>query len=755
MSALVFVATELAPFTAGEAGRVLHNILLSMNEADRSRSTVILVDAAIDHSVFSAIFRGVRFVALDTTKEQPRYAYGRRVPPARAYSTTYLHWQSVATMLAVESLAREMPVEYVEFPDRVGLGFCTLQERRFSGLLAEACIAVRLHSTHTAALNSEATTIDRQDLCIVDMERKCLRDCDLVVTQVPSVSTTVRHQHAIAAGEWDDRVIVHAPPVRLNHYHPVQVSSAASAQQQIVFASAIQRASRPDLFVRGVSTFMRRNSHYTGRAVISARETFGDYEEQITKLIPTDLRPRFHLREPPAPDKRKEMAAKSTIVVSSESGSFCLEAYEASLLGARLIVNATNPAFDDSSPWRDGINCFKFDGTVTGMVDAIERSFASTEPLEVVAQRRDVWPWEHKRSRSSKLAAEGNPLVSVVVSHFNLGDYLAETLTSVLAIDYANLEIVLVDDASTDKGSIALIDALKRSSEPRFKVVRLEGNLGLAAARNVGVRNASGDYVLTLDADDLIDANFVMRAVRALENNPEFDVVVTPAAYFIDGEQPPVEAPVDAVDYAIFIGEARVAGLLENRYSTATAVFRKAVLERFPYNEDLHCYEDWSLYMRMCDASVRFIVTTDVFFFYRRRKNSMVHAPRNPSMRQIEYSDLLRTSAPVSFRAGSRHLVLGLASPLIMHDAVPSAPEVVTTASAIQMEEVLRRTAQIEALLGRTIQTEELKQKNIEELLRRTTQIERMMQGALRIPRAVWHRLLPIRRIIARLRGRA
>lgn len=746
MSALVFVSTELAPFTPGGIGRVLHNILRTLSDVDRSRSIVLMVDTVINPEAFSKVFPGARLLRLDTTQDASRYAHGRRVPPDWAFSDSRWHWRSASVMLTLESLARDTSIEYVEFPDWGGLAFCTLQERRFSGLLPMACLAVRLHSTHTALLNAEPNAISSLDLNICDMERKSLRDCDLVVAQLPKLADVVRSMMAFSVEEWDHRVTVHAPPVLLDHHEPALKTTLAKSTQSLMFTSKIQRFKRPDVFVRGVSTYMRTWPSFQGKAFLSALRVDEGYTEKVNSLIPVDQHARFVSIPIMSQQEREATIANATVIVTSGFESFCLAAYEASLLGARVILNAENPAFDDLSPWQDGVNCFKFDGTASGLARAIERNFSCQETLVPVQLRSDPWPWENWHSLQSKyetkslsalqptLTPAKEPLVSIVIPYFNLGKYLSETLENVLSINHRNIEIIVVDDASTDSNSIRIIEALDRLNDPRLKIIRLKGNAGLAAARNIGVRSATGDYVLTLDADDLIHPDFVNQAVGALERHSDFDVVITNAAYFLDGEAPSMHMPVDAANYAVFTGEAKTAGVLENRFSTATSLFRRSTLERFRYNEDLHCYEDWSLYMRMCDAGLRFIVTTDAFFFYRHRNNSMVHAPRDGTMRRIEYSDLLRTSAPAALRSGSMHFVLGLASHTVLPvpvQALGSAPVV----AGVQIAELLHRTA------------------NVEHILHIVLHATMPFIKIFRIPRYFWKRLLPVRGIITRIRA--
>jgi glycosyltransferase involved in cell wall biosynthesis len=235
-----------------------------------------------------------------------------------------------------------------------------------------------------------------------------------------------------------------------------------------------------------------------------------------------------------------------------------------------------------------------------------------------------------------------------VIPHFNLGRYLPSTLVSILEQTYSNIEIILIDDCSTDENSKALIEDLRSKARPSMKVIAPPANLGLSAARNLAVAHANGEFIIPLDADDLVDRRFIDVAVRALQRNPDFDVVVSPAGYFTDAE--PVVLPgenADLVDYAIFVGEALVSGFHENRFSTATAVFRGDVLRTYHYNESLRAYEDWNLYMRLAQDGRRFLVTTDVHFFYRNRPNSMVKEAHNRNRHALLVHDNLRTSVKV------------------------------------------------------------------------------------------------------------
>ncbi len=93
--------------------------------------------------------------------------------------------------------------------------------------------------------------------------------------------------------------------------------------------------------------------------------------------------------------------------------------------------------------------------------------------------------------------------VSVVIPSYNSSSYVMKAIDSVLNQTYDNLEIILVDDASTDD----TCSIVKRTNDPRLKVIVRENNGGAAAARNTGINAASGRYIAFLDADDYWSVN--------------------------------------------------------------------------------------------------------------------------------------------------------------------------------------------------------------------------------------------------------
>ncbi len=128
------------------------------------------------------------------------------------------------------------------------------------------------------------------------------------------------------------------------------------------------------------------------------------------------------------------------------------------------------------------------------------------------------------------------PKVSVIVSTFNSGGYVKDTLLSILAQSYQNLEIVVVDDASTDN-TAEVVNAL---NSDKINFISLsENHGGPSKARNIGIKNARGEYIAIFDSDDLMLPGRIESVVSKMDEFPELGMVCTDAVKFdVKGDYP-------------------------------------------------------------------------------------------------------------------------------------------------------------------------------------------------------------------------
>lgn len=120
------------------------------------------------------------------------------------------------------------------------------------------------------------------------------------------------------------------------------------------------------------------------------------------------------------------------------------------------------------------------------------------------------------------------PLVSVIVPSYNMEEYLSQTLNSILASEYENMEVLVMDDGSKDHSHDI---AVKYSTIDSRVKAYLQTNAGVSAARNNAISRALGKYILPVDADNLIEPTFITRAVEAIEAD-ESVLAVAPSSDF-------------------------------------------------------------------------------------------------------------------------------------------------------------------------------------------------------------------------------
>ena len=135
-----------------------------------------------------------------------------------------------------------------------------------------------------------------------------------------------------------------------------------------------------------------------------------------------------------------------------------------------------------------------------------------------------------------------SPLISIILPAYNVASFVGQTVASLAAQDWPALELVAVDDGSTDETATVLLQALERfraSGDGRHAILVTRKNGGLGAARNTGLEHATGDLILFADGDDLFDPGAVSALVGAL-HSPPAPCLVFPRCRYIDETGMPI-----------------------------------------------------------------------------------------------------------------------------------------------------------------------------------------------------------------------
>lgn len=223
--------------------------------------------------------------------------------------------------------------------------------------------------------------------------------------------------------------------------------------------------------------------------------------------------------------------------------------------------------------------------------------------------------------------------VSILVAVYNGEKWLDECLESLLAQTYADVEIVCVDDASTD-GSLLLIKkyAAEHSS---IKFIVNDVNCGQAVSRNRAFEQSTGDYIMMVDCDDFLSPDAVESAVKVLDDNDDTGSVLLRLVYYDDATGCKQEFVNSCKGEVLDGAEAMRAALDWGIHGLYLA--RRKLYERFPFDTSSRLYSDDNTSRRhyLHSGKVRFC---DGVYFYRRHDNSMTN---NPGIHTVDWIEAL------------------------------------------------------------------------------------------------------------------
>lgn len=205
------------------------------------------------------------------------------------------------------------------------------------------------------------------------------------------------------------------------------------------------------------------------------------------------------------------------------------------------------------------------------------------------------------------------PAVSIVIPAYNQSQYLGEAIRSALAQTRADLEVIVVDDGSTDDTA----GVCESFTDPRLRYV-WQANRGLSGARNTGVRESRGGFLTFLDSDDQFLPDKLERLLAAFERDPGLGLVAGQAV-LIDqagrriGEVFDKPLPDDLSEL-----------LLGNPLHVGSVLLRREWQERVgPFDETLRSYEDWDLWLRLARAGCRMGWVAHPVSLYRFHQEQM------------------------------------------------------------------------------------------------------------------------------------
>jgi glycosyltransferase involved in cell wall biosynthesis len=240
------------------------------------------------------------------------------------------------------------------------------------------------------------------------------------------------------------------------------------------------------------------------------------------------------------------------------------------------------------------------------------------------------------------------PRISVVIRSYNHERFVGAAVASALAQSMDDLEVIAVDDASTD-ASVAVLDAVR---DPRFRYVVHPENRGPSAALNTGIRLARGEYVMTLDSDDVFLPGKLARQVEVLDANPAIGAVFT-LAEIIDesGSNVPDKEMAEVASRLNQRNRSRHEWLAlffdhGNSFCQSTSALRSSLFSEIGYyDERLTQLGDYDMWLRVLRRHEVFIVQEKLVGYRWMRSGANLSSLRQPgraSRLWWEWSRVLR-----------------------------------------------------------------------------------------------------------------
>jgi len=534
----------------------------------------------------------------------------------------------------------------VEFSDYLGEGAITAHARRAGDPMLRATrVGVRLHTTaEVCAVLDGYADPSFEGRVTYELERIALRDADAVLWPGGDTFEFYRRFYGSAL----------APPRRIRNPFATRDDAGhverprdPEAPLRLLYLGRLERRKGVQDLLRAVSSIESGNLRLTLLGGDTSTGSLGtSMRAQLELVASGDPRIEF-LDAVPRPELAGVIRAHDAIVLPSLWEAWPYVGLETLRLNRPLISTPTGGLTEmvrpDVNGWHtDKVGADHLAALIERLMldrDAVERprleelpamTFAElTDEAEIIeaydSLLREPARWDVSSAPSPPRADAPRraaveparlPLVSVVIPYYRLHEHVEETVESIFAQTYPRLEVIVVNDGSFYNADWVLAEIATRYPLAVFTQM----NAGLGAARNFGISQSRGRYIVPVDPDDMLEPTYIERGVALLESQPDLAYVTTWSRY-VDQDGLEFDPPDQGYQP---LGNMSELARVMNVAGVATAVIRRHVFDLgFAYSHDLTSYEDWSLYRDLGEKGYEGIVVPERLFRYRIRPESM------------------------------------------------------------------------------------------------------------------------------------
>lgn len=629
------LTTEYPPFFGGGIGTYCQFTAQMLSEKGHAVS-VFINDAAVNDVAISQS-GGVRVV---------------RFNPSRMDASSFLgHVTNISYEFAhiiKEFIAKEGKPDIIEAQEYLGIAYYLLQ---YKHLLYDWCsnvpVVITMHSPSFLYMEYNHVSMYRYpNYWICEMERFCLQAADHIISPSRFMLIELAKRFELK----NKNITIIPNPFSANgFFKPVQTEAPAN---EIVFYGklTVQKGAfkllayfkelwdsgfdRP-LFLLGGQDIVY---HPEGKAMGDIiRKKYKTYVERGLLKLEDRI---------PPPQIAARLAKAEVVIVPSCNDNQPYVVFEMMALGKILLVSKQGGQSEVIENGKDG---FVFDhnepATFATQLQHVlnlskaERQLISQNAIAKVTSRYSletiyaqkaqlfqkpigqqrtgsVFPFIRlKQEGAAGITSEAAApkLLSVVVPFYNMGAYIEETIRSLVAVDYTPNEIIIINDGSTEKSSLEVLNRYR--SLPNIKVIDTP-NRGLAQARNHGAEAAGGEFLAFLDADDKVDQTYYSKAIRVLQAYENVHFASAWTKYFENA----------TAVWPTFTPEPPMI-LYHNLVASSALVYKRAAFLAAGRNATDMVFpglEDYESVIHLLSKGYGGVVLPEVLFYYRVRRNSMI-----------------------------------------------------------------------------------------------------------------------------------
>jgi len=577
--------------------------------------------------------------------------------PFEPHKVSYAVYQYLRAQVAANSGNKW---DVIHFHDYKGIGYFTALRNKQKPQSVASSIVVQTHGTSRWAIELNGRFFSDESQLMVDyLETSSIQLCDTVVSPSQYLLDWFLSRNIIDASEHEQkRKVIQNIRVASPHKIEGEIQSKTSqlqpAIEEIIFFGRHEARKGLPIFVDAINHLIKEKTiKLPSITILGGLGTIGEipsllYLENATKgwdNLNFKLILNYNRDQSIAYLSNRAHTKLVCICSPAENSPYTL--VEAVQSGCMLICS-------DQGGGRELVNEHDFSGIIDmkpeNLSNAIQDAFINPSSYLPKFQFSDStiekdWldlHFAHQPSHPNQLThpqlhsnfikrIQKNelPLISFVITHYERPQKLSEALASVLLQTYPHIQIIIVDDGSSNKETL---EYLNTKIEPLLRLCkgklihRSNGYLG--AARNTGLQAADGEYIIFMDDDDIALPNLVSTLVEATINNPN-DVTIALNTYMPLSERESLRAQrfeSHPIPSYIPIGNIKSLTPLQNVIGACTSLIKLDTIKAIRGYSELRNvgHEDYELYVKLSQAGYKFQICPEVLYLYETQRPSML-----------------------------------------------------------------------------------------------------------------------------------